>query len=70
MQFQQPAMMNYFQDLPQQPSFSMSAPTDMSTQFVTNGPQDMGMNFPFLQQYSDMPLMKLEDDLQPGFLNY
>jgi len=70
MQAQQQDMMPYYQDMQQQqqqqqqhqhqPMFS--APLEMSTSFITEAPQDLGLNFPYLQSYVDIPIMKFEND--------
>lgn len=69
MQAQRQDMMPYYQDMQQQQPM-YSAPLEMSSSFITDAPQDLGLNFPYLQSYVDMPIMKFEnDDLTSSFMN-
>ncbi len=77
MQTQRQDMMLFYQDMHEQqqqqqqqqpPMFS--TPMEMSTSFITEAPQDLGLNFPYLHSYVDMPIMKFEnDDLSSSFMN-
>jgi len=73
MQAQPQVMMPYYQDMQQQQQQQppmYSAPMEMSPSFITEAPQDLGLNFPYLQPYVDMPIMKFEnDDLSSSFMN-
>jgi hypothetical protein len=59
-------MMLYNDDMQQQyPICPTSEPLQMSQAFTTDAPQDLGLKFPYLQPYVDMPIMKFveNDDL-------
>lgn len=63
-------MMPYYQDMQQQQPAMYSAPLEMSSSFITEAPPDLGLNFPYLQSYVDMPILKFEnDDLTSSFMN-
>jgi hypothetical protein len=63
-------MMPYFQDMQQQyPIYHTTEAPQMSQSFTTEAPQDLGLGFPYLQSYVDIPIMKFEnDDLSSSFM--